>query len=375
MKISFPLLVLMIVLMGCNTSSKKTNIPSDYNSYLAVGTYTDKGSEGVYMYKFNTETGENVLVSSIEVENPSYLTFSEDEAKLYVVTESDNEEVDCLSVLGFDKENGELSKLQTQLTKGRAPCYVLNDTVHNKIFTANYMGGSISQFELDGLGLLNGEFTLKEFKTSLGPVTDRQEHNHLHCVYLSPDNKFLFANDLGADCIYQFDLTQENFLNHPEVIQLAAGVGPRHTVFHPNNKWAYLITELSGEVMAFNYDGETLNLFQTILADPEHAAGSGDIRITPNGKFLYASNRLVGDGVTIFSIDEQGMLTSVGYQKTGVHPRNMSITPNGKYLLVACRDSNLIEVYSIDSNTGRLKNTNNNIEVSMPVCLQFASLD
>lgn len=361
--------------MSCNTSSKKSNNPSDFNSFLAIGTYTQNGSEGVYLYKFNTETGESSLSSSIEVENPSYLTFSRDESKLYVVTESDNIETDGVTVLEFDKKNEKFSNLQKRLTEGRAPCYVLNDTVHDKLFTANYMGGSISQFNLSDSGLLSDSPLVKRFETSLGPVKERQEQNHLHCVYLSPDSKYLFANDLGADCIYQFDLIRKESLDNPTVIKLSEGSGPRHTVFHPNNKWAYLITELSGEVMAFNYDGKTLDLFQTILADPQHAAGSGDIRITPNGKFLYASNRLVGDGVAIFSIAEDGMLTSLGYQETAIHPRNMGITPNGKYLLVACRDSNLVEVYRIDDTTGKLQKTNNDIQVKMPVCLQFASIE
>lgn len=153
------------------------------------------------------------------------------------------------------------------------------------------------------------------------------------------------------------------------------GSGPRHTVFHPNQKWAYAITELSGEVMAFNYTGTSLELFQTITADANQAQGSGDIQITPDGKFLYASNRLVDDGVAIFSIGEDGTLTDIGYVQTGIHPRNMAISPNGSFLLVACRDSNHIEVYSIDKSTGLLSNTNQDISISMPVCLKFASIN
>jgi 6-phosphogluconolactonase (cycloisomerase 2 family) len=154
--------------------------------------------------------------------------------------------------------------------------------------------------------------------------------------------------------------------------KVADGSGPRHFVFHPTNKYMYVVTELAGTVIGFNYNDGELTEFQTIEADTLHARGSADIGITPNGKFLYASNRLQGDGIAIFSVNEEnGMLTKTGYQPTGTHPRNFVITPNGKYLLSASRDDSIIEVFEIDENTGLLKNIDKNIEVDTPVCLKF----
>lgn len=159
-------------------------------------------------------------------------------------------------------------------------------------------------------------------------------------------------------------------------VQLAPGSGPRHTCFSPDGKHAYLITELSGDVIAISYDEMKLDTIQTIKADTLDAHGSADIHISPDGDFVYASNRLKGDGIAIFSVSsEDGTLKKVGYQPTGIHPRNFVITPNGKFLLVACRDTNEIQVFARDADTGLLKDTGEKIEMSKPVCLKFVPMN
>ena len=158
----------------------------------------------------------------------------------------------------------------------------------------------------------------------------------------------------------------------PAAFKVKAGSGPRHLTFAPNGSYAYLINELSGTVIAFEYNDGELKEIQTIAADTVGAKGSGDIHISPDGKFLYASNRLKADGLAIFSIHpENGMLTKVGYQLTGIHPRNFIITPNGKYLLVACRDSNVIQVYERNTDTGLLTDIHKDIKMDKPVCIKF----
>ena len=153
---------------------------------------------------------------------------------------------------------------------------------------------------------------------------------------------------------------------------MKAGSGPRHLTFSPNGHYAYLINELSGTVIAFEYKDGDLKEIQTIAADTVNAQGSADIHISPDGKFLYASNRLKADGIAIFNIHpDNGMLAKAGYQLTGIHPRNFIITPNGKYLLVACRDSNVIQVYERDADTGLLTDVHQDIKVDKPVCIKF----
>ena len=191
----------------------------------------------------------------------------------------------------------------------------------------------------------------------------------------------MFADNLGTDQIHKFIINpdanaenKESFLKEgsPSAFKVKAGSGPRHLTFSPNGNYAYLINELSGTVIAFKYKDGDLKEIQTIVADTVCAKGSGDIHISPDGKFLYASNRLKADGIAIFSIQsDNGILTKVGYQLTGIHPRNFIITPNGKYLLVACRDSNVIQIYERDADTGLLTDIHGDIKVDKPVCVKF----
>ena len=156
----------------------------------------------------------------------------------------------------------------------------------------------------------------------------------------------------------------------PVKIKVPEGEGPRHFDFSKDGRFMYVLGELGGNVLVYDYNAGDLELIQTIQADPSRARGSADIHFSPDGRFLYASNRLKGDGLAIFSQDpESGMLTYAGYQETGIHPRNFAITPNGKFVLVACRDSDKIQLFSRDPETGLLKGTGKDIELPHPVCV------
>ena len=155
-------------------------------------------------------------------------------------------------------------------------------------------------------------------------------------------------------------------------VNLEPASGPRHICFSKDGRFAYLINEISGKVTTLSYDGKCLTPIQYIEADTVNAQGSADIHLSPDGKFLYASNRLKADGIAIFSVNQEtGLLTKAGYQLTGIHPRNFVMTPDGKYLLVACRDSNVVQIFSRDKETGLLVDTGKRIETSKPVCLKF----
>lgn len=346
--------------------------------YLLVGTYTSTTSEGIYVYQFDTVSGYSNYKSMTKIENPSYLTISKDEKYVYAVTEN-NDNTAAANAFSFHRETGELRHLNTQPVGGGAPCYIEIDNSGKHIVTANYSGGSISLFETNDDGSLKPSSQIIKFQ---GKSSDpnRQKQPHLHCVRYSPDGKYLFADDLGTDKIHKFEINTSNpesyiKVGEPPFTKVKDGSGPRHLDFHSNGKYAYLINEISGAVIAFNYKNGNLTEFQTIQADTLNAQGSGDIHISPDGLFLYASNRLKGDGIAIFTINkDNGQLTKVGYQETGIHPRNFVITPNGKHLLVANRDSNNIQVFERDLNTGLLTNANKDIKLDMPVCLKFVSI-
>ncbi len=332
---------------------------------MAVGTYTATESKGIYLYTFNQENGTAELRSTIKAQNPSFVAFSANGKTIYAVDESGKSTDAAIS---FDITTGKPTGIAK--TDGEAPCYI--STNGNIAATANYTGGSITAFKIGENGeILNATQHLKFQLTGKAPDKGRQESAHIHCVRFSPDNTHLFATDLGNDCIYRFKI-ENNTLIQDDRFDLHPGSGPRHLTFSNEGKHAYLVTELSGEVVVFNIENNVLIPIQTIDCDKYDARGSADIHLSPDGKFLYASNRLKNDGIAIFKIDQSsGMLSAVGYQSTGIHPRNFAITPNGKYLLCACRDSNRIEVYERNAKTGLLKNTGNDIELPQPVCITF----
>ena len=237
--------------------------------------------------------------------------------------------------------------------------------------TANYSGGTISVFPILKNGTLDKSLLQIGSKKG-GPNLTRQNTPHAHCVIFAPDGNIL-TTDFSGDRIlcFSYNKRDKKLEDHGIAAHVKAGSGPRHLVFSPNGKYAYLMSELSGKVTVFSYKDGKLKELQTIAADYAHAHGGADIHVSPDGEFVYASTRLKGDGITIFRVNDNGTLTRVGAQRTGKHPRNFAITPNGKYLLVACRDDNEIQVYSRDKSTGLLQNTNQDIILSHPVCVKF----
>ena len=368
------------ILTGCTgkKSQQAATTSASDTLHMLVGSYGPADQEGIKVYKFNQATGEGQYVSGVKgISNPSYQTVSRDGKRVYSVGEDDGGTA-CANALTFDAATGTLTLINSQPTQGAAPCHIALSPEEDYVVTANYNGSNISLFPLDGKGRLKPEQTIG-FEGS-GPDKERQAIPHLHFVYFTPDNHYLLANDLGTDRIHRFPLnTRQKGSNTPLVdrqrasdIRLTPGSGPRHAVFSADGRFAYLITELSGEVMAFTYDGDSLSLMQTVQADTLDARGSADIHLSPDGRFLYASNRLKGDGLAIFRVNtEDGTLSKAGYQPTGIHPRNFVLTPNGQYLLVACRDTDEIQIFARDASTGLLTDTGRRIKTTKPVCLKF----
>ena len=352
-------------------------IESIFSLYMLVGTYTSGTSNGIYVYRFDEETGVAEYMSDVRAINPSYLAVSADERYVYSVGESGRDAV--VYAFSLDKKAGKLNLLNTQPTNGAGPCYISADHSGRFVVTANYSGGSVSVLPLSADGSLQLVAKVFGFEGS-GPDVNRQEKPHLHCAVFSPDRQYLFSPDLGSDQVHKFKTTDTApFLavGNPPAYKTEPGSGPRHLTFHPNGRFAYLINELSGTVTVFHYTDGHLETVQYIASDRSEGVGnkgSADIHVSPDGKFLYASNRANTNNITIFSINAaDGKLTLAGFQPTGQHPRNFIITPNGKFLLVASRDSNLIQVFEIDRETGLLKEeiSKQITAIDRPVCLKF----
>ena len=348
--------------------------------YLFIGTYTGTGSKGIYVYRFNTNTGKATWVSNTDsLINPSFLTLSTNGKYLYSVTESAREYPGKVSAFSFDKTTGKLTFLNARTSGGDNPCYVSVTKNGKWVAVGNYTGGNLSIFRTNTDGSLktSGQFIQH---TGKGPNVDRQEKPHVHSVVFSPDEKVLFVSDLGIDKImtYKFSPNTSKPLSPAAkpFVTAAAGSGPRHLTFHPKLPYGYLMQEMAGNVIAYKYANGTLTETQSIAAHPadfKGAISSADIHISPDGKFLYASNRGDENTIAIFSINQDdGRLTLVGTQSTlGTTPRNFAIDPTGTFLLAANQTSGNIVIFKRDKETGLLSPTGDEINISKPVCLKM----
>ena len=347
--------------------------------YLFAGTYTNSGSKGIYVYRFNAGTGQVEAVSNTEdVVNPSYLAISPNKKFVYAVNETGGSKPGSVSAFAFDNKSGKLTFINKQPSGGDAPCYITVSKNNNWAIIANYSGGSLAALAIGANGALQPPAQVIQH-SGKGADAKRQEKPHVHSTVLSPDEDYLFSPDLGLDKVftYAFNPGSTKPLHDavPAFIETAPASGPRHFTFHPNKQFAYLIGEMSGNVTAYKYNKGKLQLLQTIAAHAEDfkgQPGSADIHVSPDGKFLYASNRGEENNLAIYLIDPKtGKLTSKGYQSSmGKGPRNFIIDPTGNYLLVANQQTNNIVIFKRDKQTGLLTSAEQ-VSVPLPVCLQI----
>ncbi len=349
--------------------------------YLLAGTYTSGKSEGIYVYRFNSNDATVTAVSYIKISNPSYLTVSPDEKYVYAVKENSNNKGGggSIAAFSFSKETGKLTLLNEQLSGGDDPCYISTNKTGKWVVAGNYSSGSLAVFRVRPDGSV-GAATTRIQHTGSGPNLQRQEKAHVHCTLFSNDDRYLYVPDLGTDkvMIYSFDAVNGNLTPAPQpFVGSVAGAGPRHICFHPLNRTAYLIEELGGTVVVFKNNHGLLTQVQRIHTLPDTSmAGSADIHVSPDGRFLYASNRANSNTITIFKIDRSnGMLVRAGQQSTlGRTPRNFTLDPSGNFLLVANQNSDEVVIFKRDKNTGMLTDTKKRIAVGNPVCLKWISI-
>lgn len=336
---------------------------------MLVGTYTDGGSTGIYAYRFDQTTGKAIVLDSLALKNPSYLTIADNGTFVYAVTETNDAQA-SLNTIRLNPRTGHMQLLGTTPTEGGDPCYAA--TNGRLVLTANYSGGSMSVFGINHDNQI-AELTTKFMGATGGPDRSRQEAPHVHCATFTPDGRYVLATDFSADRLLSYRIEGQQLMENGVASDVSADSGPRHLTYSNDGRFAYLMSELSGKVTVFSYHDGRLMPLQEIVSDSVGARGGADIHLSPDGQFLYASNRLKADGIAIFRVDAKtGLLTKVGYQLSGVHPRQFNITPNGRYLLCSCRDSNVIQVFERDAKTGLLTDTHQDIHLSKPVCVQFA---
>jgi 6-phosphogluconolactonase len=350
-----------------------------------VGTYTGKGSEGVYVYRLDSSTGALTSVSKTTgVENPSFLAIDPKGRCVYAVREfggSAGRRGGAVVALSRNATTGELTVLNEQLSGGQGPCYVTVDREGRFLLVANYGSGHVAVLPIADDGrLLPATSVVQHEGSSINPA--RQKEPHAHSVVLDAANRYALAADLGIDkvMVYRFDSEHGKLLpNDPPFARCEPGSGPRHIAFHPNGKYVYVIEELSSTIAAFAYDADsgTLKPLRKIGTLPPGFQGTStcaDIHVHPSGRFLYGSNR-GHNSIAAFAVDEKtGELRLLGHEPTqGKTPRNFAIDPSGTFLLAANQDSDTIVSFRIRQDTGGLAPTGQVCRVSMPVCLKVTA--
>ena len=370
-------LFLCICLPFCSGLAAQSTPPHGY--YLLIGTYASEGKpNGIHVYRFNTKTGDFEPGQPVtELPNASYLAISPDRHHVYAISEGKTG--GSVQAYAFNPASGLLTFMNQVPAQG--PAYVSVDDQRKVVFAGNYGGGSVLAVHLKADGSLDPERVQVVQHEGSSVNKERQEKPHVHSVVLSPDNRYLLAPDLGTDKVYQYriDTDQKQPLTPvvPPFLTVNPGGGPRHLTFHPNGKYAYLVLELQGAVLALDYTQGTLKAKQTIsmvTSDFKGRVSGADIHSSPDGKFLYASNRGDANEIAIFSIDKAGHLTLIGRQSVlGKMPRNFTLDPTGEFLLVANQNSHEVVIFKRDQKTGLLTDTGKKIDVDKPVCLKFVA--
>ncbi len=336
---------------------------------LFVGTYTDGDSEGIYTYTFNSGTGEltNQQLAA-KLTNPSYLILSQDHKNLYAVQETADFDSLGGGVTAFTLNDGVLKIQNSMGTQGAHPCHVsLSGDGH--LAVANYTGGNVALFNLNDDGSLGEHPQIIDHK-----LLDSTKTSHAHMAQFTSDG--LMVTDLGLDAIKRYKEENGKFVPGPQPsLPFADGAGPRHFTFGEGGKMLYVISELNSTISVFEKDtkGDYQEIQVVKTLDPNYQGNNAcaDLHLSPDGKFLYGSNR--GENtIVIFAVNpESGTLSLVGRESVhGDWPRNFSMDPTGEFLLVANQKSSNITVFKRDVEMGTLIFLNEN-KLPNPVCLVF----
>lgn len=357
----------------------------DKKEFLYVGTFSVRGSEGIYVYSFNRIRKTLTLVQKAPaLESPTYLSIHPSGKFLYSVNRGKAEENDTggsVSAYGIDPKTGMLSGLNHRSSFGAAPCHISFDRTGQYAFVSNITEGNLIVLPVFEDGLIGNPTDSKKY-TGSSVNAKRQESSHVHSAQVSPDNKFVYVADLGTDkmYIYKFNVSNGKLedAKMPEVI-VAPGSGPRHFTFNAKGSQIYLAEELTSSIGIFSVNkqsGELAVVQDTIPSLSPSFKGqntSADIHLHPSGKFLYLSNR-GANTIVIYSVDAEGKIKWIGEQPSlGNTPRNFFMDTRGEYLFVANQDSDTIVIFRINPKTGKLTPVGKPTKVPSPVCLKMAA--
>jgi 6-phosphogluconolactonase (cycloisomerase 2 family) len=344
-----------------------------------VGGYTDPDrdgrGEGIYVFDQDPATGRLTQLQVIGgVRNPSFLALHPNGRFLYATNSGA-----ASGVSSFALRANEVAPLNRQPSMGTNPAHIAIDPTGRYVAIANFTGGTVAMYPLDGNGSLKGACHVVRHEGPRGPHPTRQDVPHPHQCPFDPSGRFLLVNDLGLDRTYVYALDPARgrlMANDPGFASAPSGAGPRHLAFHPDRRSVYILGEIDSTLTAHSWDEArgALTLLQTVSTLPSGFSGNNStaqVVVHPNGRFVYASNR-GHDSIAIFGLGSYGRMTAVGHESTrGKTPRNFNLTPDGSFLYALNQDSDTIVVFRVDGDSGRLSATGDVAAAGSPSCVIF----
>ena len=350
--------------------------PLIFISSFAAG---DQGA--IHAFTLDEKAGAlKLLQRTAGVENPFFMAVSPDHKFLYSIYAPTfgGTEPEQVAAFRIEGRSGKLSPLNRQSTKGTASCYLDVDATGRSVLLANYSTGSVASYSVQADGSLSEPVSFVQHQGSSVDAA-RQKEPHAHCFVISPNNRFAYSADLGIDQIVCYALdpaTAKVTPNQQPFVRTPPGGGPRHLTFHPNGKFMYVINELKNSVTLFDFLPESGMLLerQTISTLPTDFAGTShtaDLKITPNGKYLYGTNR-GHDSIASCRIADDGTLSLIEIKSSlGKGPQNLAITRDGTLLLCANMPGNNVAVFRINADTGMLASAGAPVEIPGPSCIRI----
>ncbi|GAA4938869.1 lactonase family protein [Algibacter agarivorans] len=330
---------------------------------MYVGTYTNGVSKGLYQLQFNTETGElNTQKLAINIDNPSFLTYSPNRKYLYSTNGTDSGFLSSYKI----NNDGSLTLLTRVSSQGKGPCHISINEEGTKVAISNYGGGTVSIYPVNTNGSLSEASQVFNHNAE-------DKKSHAHSAQFFKDD--LFVADLGRNAIYQYKLKNNNYiLKSSAIVTMQGNPGPRHFSISNNGEFIYIINEYGSSITSVKRTSDSFELIDHDSTLSESYKGNNscaDIHLSKDERFLYGSNR-GENSIAVFKRNlKTGMLDKI--QNISVHgdwPRNFTLDPTGKFLLVANKKSHNISVFSIDTSSGKLTFLHD-IKVPTPVCLLF----
>ncbi|MEO9339656.1 lactonase family protein [Mesorhizobium sp. SB112] len=342
--------------------------------------------KGLSVYSFNEETLETEKLAETDgVDNPTFLSVSPDGSRIYTNSEVYLWREGLVTAFAFDREASALTHINMQPALGSITAHN-SITLDNKhLLVANYAMGeggpdqSVVAYGIREDGGLAAPLSSVAHSGS-GPNKDRQERSHAHSVTPTLNGSMAIVADLGLDALITYRFSEDGALQEIARLQLAPGAGPRHVALHPNGHLVFVMNELDSTVVSLSFDAETgqLAIIDTHPAVPEEGRAENhcaDIQISPDGRFIYGSNR-GHDSIAIFEVDaSSGNLIPRGFTSCGgATPRNLAISPSGRHLFSANQNADRISIFERDFATGHLTDTGREIEIGTPMCIRIISL-